>query len=199
MSLIVATQNKGKLKEIRRVLAGVGIDVEGMDNYPELVPAIEDGTTFKENAQKKAQAIVQQTGKPCLADDSGLTVEALHGRPGVYSARYAGEGATDSENNLLLLTEMAPIADGQRQAAFCCVMALCYPSGECLFFEGRLEGHILRAEQGDGGFGYDPLFQVDGDQRSLAQISIDEKNSISHRGKALKQMISNVNDCSDFN
>ncbi|MBW2185510.1 MAG: XTP/dITP diphosphatase [Deltaproteobacteria bacterium] len=199
MSLIVATQNKGKLKEICRALADVGIEVEGMASYPDLVPAVEDGTTFKENAQKKAQAIVRQTGKPCLADDSGLTVAALHGRPGVYSARYAGEGATDSENNLLLLTEMAQVEDGQRQAAFCCVMALCYPNGECLFFEGRLEGHILKKEQGDGGFGYDPLFQVDGDQRSLAQISIDEKNSISHRGKALKQMISNINNCSVLN
>lgn len=199
MSLIIATQNKGKLKEISRALAEVGIDVEGMDNYPGLVPAVEDGTTFKENAKKKAQAIVQQTGKPCLADDSGLTVEALQGRPGVYSARYAGEGATDSENNLLLLREMAQIVDGQRQAAFCCVMALCYPNGECLFFEGRLEGHILRGEQGDGGFGYDPLFQVDGDHRSLAQISIDEKNSISHRGKALKKMISRVNNCAILN
>lgn len=193
MSLIVATQNQGKLKEIRRALADVGIKVEGLESYPDLVPAIEDGTTFKENAKKKAQAIVQQTGKPCLADDSGLAVEALQGRPGVYSARYAGEGASDSENNLLLLTEMAQVAKNQRQAAFCCVMALCGPNGECQFFEGRLEGHILTEEQGAGGFGYDPLFQVDGDHRSLAQFSIDEKNSISHRGKALKQMISAVN------
>lgn len=199
MSLIIATQNKGKLKEIRRVFADVGIDVEGMDNYPELVAAVEDGTTFKENAKKKAQAIVQQTGKPCLADDSGLTVKALQGRPGVYSARYAGEGATDSENNQLLLKEMDQIADGQRHAAFCCVIALCYPNGDCHFFEGRLEGHILRQEQGDGGFGYDPLFQVEGDHRSLAQIGIDEKNSISHRGQALKQMISNVNGCNILN
>lgn len=199
MSLIIATQNTGKLKEIRRVLADVGIDAEGMENYPELVPAIEDGETFKENAQKKAQAIVLQTGKPCLADDSGLTVEALQGRPGVYSARYAGEGATDSENNHLLLTEMSQIPEGQRQAAFCCVMALCYPNGDCLFFQGRLEGHILKAEQGDGGFGYDPLFQVDGDHRSLAQISIDEKNSISHRGQALKQMVSSINSFSILN
>lgn len=195
MPLIVATQNKGKLKEIRRVLSHVGIDVEGMDDYPDLVPAVEDGTTFKENARKKAQAIAQQTGKPCLADDSGLTVDALQGRPGVYSARYAGEDATDSENNRLLLSEMAQVPDGQRQAAFCCVMALCYPDGKCLYFEGRLEGNILRQEQGDGGFGYDPLFQVGDDSRSLAQISIDEKNRISHRGKALNKMLLEINDC----
>lgn len=195
MTLIIATQNKGKLKEICRVLQSVGIKAEGMDNYPHLVPAIEDGETFAANAQKKAQAIVEQTGKPCLADDSGLTVEALQGRPGVYSARYAGEGASDQENNDLLLKEMAQVADGQRQAAFCCVMALCFPDGNCQLFEGRLEGKILRKEQGDGGFGYDPLFQVGDEPRSLAEISLDEKNNISHRGQALKKMMSEINDC----
>lgn len=195
MALIIATQNKGKLKEICRVLQSVGIEAEGMDNYPHLVAGIEDGETFAANAQKKAQAIVEQTGKPCLADDSGLTVDALQGRPGVYSARYAGEGATDQQNNQLLLKEMAQIPDGQRQAAFCCVMALCFPDGKCLFFEGRLEGQILREEQGAGGFGYDPLFQVGDDARSLAQISLDEKNSISHRGQALMQMMNAINNC----
>jgi len=198
MSFIVATQNKGKLKEIRRVMQSVGIEVEGMDHYSGLVPAIEDGETFAANAQKKAQAIVEQTGKPCLADDSGLAVEALHGRPGVYSARYAGEEATDQDNNDLLLKEMAQVPDGQRQAAFCCVMALCFPDGKCLLFEGRLEGKILRAEQGAGGFGYDPLFQVGDSSCSLAEISLDEKNSISHRGQALKQLVDEINDCNLF-
>lgn len=195
MTLIVATQNKGKLKEIRRVLLAVGIDVVGMDEYPNLEPAIEDGETFAANAQKKAQAIVNQTGKPCLADDSGLTVKALQGRPGVYSARYAGEGATDQDNNKLLLKELALIPDDQRQAAFCCVMALCLPDGKCHLYEGRLEGHILRKEQGDGGFGYDPLFQVGDDSRSLAEITLDEKNAISHRGQALKLLVNAINNC----
>jgi len=198
MSFIVATQNKGKLKEIRRVMQSVGIEVEGMDHYSGLVPAIEDGETFAANAQKKAQAIVEQTGKPCLADDSGLTVEALQGRPGVYSARYAGVDANDQDNNDLLLKEMAQVPDDQRQAAFCCVMALCFPDGKCLFFEGRLEGKILRQEQGDGGFGYDPLFQVGDDPRSLAEFSLDEKNSISHRGQALKKMLDEINNCNLF-
>ena len=195
MRLIVATQNKGKLKEIRRALEQVDIVAEGLDGYPDVVPALEDGTTFAENARKKAEAVVSQTGQPCLADDSGLTVDALQGRPGVFSARYAGDNATDSDNNALLLRELADVPDTQRQAAFCCAMALCYPDGRCLLFDGRLEGVILAKPQGDGGFGYDPLFQVEGDERSLAQISTDEKNRISHRGAALCQLIVTLKSC----
>lgn len=192
MELIVATQNQGKLKEIRRVLGDAGIQVEGMDSYPQLVPAEEDGTTFAANAQKKAQAIVKQTGKACLADDSGLVVHALDGRPGVYSARYAGEDASDADNNALLLKEMAEINQGQRQAAFCCVMALCTPEGDCQLFEGRLEGEILTEAQGCGGFGYDPLFWVEEFNCSLAEVSLEDKNRISHRGAALRQLLTAI-------
>lgn len=189
MTLIVATGNAGKLKEIRRVLEKVGIAVEGLDAYPELVVAVEDGLTFAENAAKKAEAISRQTGQRCLADDSGLTVNALHGRPGVHSARYAGEHASDAENNALLLQELAAVPVGCRQAAFCCVMALFTPGHGVQFFEGRLEGEILLHAQGDGGFGYDPLFRVVNDSRSLAQFSLEEKNAISHRGRALQQLL----------
>lgn len=193
MRLIVATQNQGKLKEIRRALEQVGITAEGLDGYPNIVPALEDGTTFAENARKKAEAVVRQTGQVCLADDSGLSVDALQGRPGVYSARYAGEHASDSDNNALLLRELADVPANQRQAAFCCAMALCYPDGKCQLFDGRLEGIILTEPKGAGGFGYDPLFQVEGDARSLAQISTDEKNRISHRGVALCKLIAALN------
>ncbi|MCD6525730.1 MAG: XTP/dITP diphosphatase [Desulfuromonas sp.] len=192
MELIVATQNQGKLKEIRRVLADAGIEVEGMDAFPQLVPAVEDGLTFAENARKKALAIVEQTGKPCLADDSGLEVAALNGRPGVHSARYAGALATDADNNALLLKELAEIDEQQRQAAFCCVMALCTPDGHCRLFEGRLEGRILTEPQGDGGFGYDPLFWVEAFGCSLAEVSLEDKNSISHRGAALRQLLAAI-------
>ncbi len=171
------------------MLADCPIEVVGLDAYPDVVPAEEDGTTFAENARKKALAVASQTGELALADDSGLCVAALNDRPGVYSARYAGENASDAANNALLLREMAAVADGQRQAAYFCVMALCTPQGECQLFEGRLDGEILRHEVGSGGFGYDPLFRVCGDERSVAQISLEEKNRFSHRARALRQVI----------
>lgn len=189
MRLIIATQNMGKLKEISSALATVGIEAVGMDSYPGLVPAVEDGETLEENAQKKAQAIVQQTGLPCLADDSGLMVDALDGRPGVYSARYAGEDATYADNNELLLRELSEVPPQKRHAAFCCVMALCQPDGGCQLFSGKLEGVILRQPQGSDGFGYDPIFAVGTPPRSLAQMSVEEKNRISHRGLALEKLI----------
>ena len=197
MKLIVATQNKGKLREIRRILQDVDIEICGMDEYPHVIAAIEDGTTFAENAQKKAEAVVRQTGEMCLADDSGLSVACLGGRPGVYSARFAGENASDADNNALLLREMTNIPAQERQAAFCCVMALCSADGSCRLFEGRLEGEIMFSAVGDGGFGYDPLFRLTDDSRSLAQISLDEKNTISHRGIALRQVVAVLQRCKD--
>ena len=160
-----------------------------MDSYPALIPAVEDGDTLEENARKKAQAVVEQIGLPCLADDTGLMVDALDGRPGVYSARYAGEDATYDDNNQLLLRELADVPPARRQAAFCCVMALCYPGGDCHLFSGKLEGVILQSLLGVDGFGYDPIFAVDGGRRSLAQMSIEEKNLISHRGLALEKLL----------
>lgn len=189
MQLVVATQNQGKLKEIRRVLADCGIEVVGMDSFADLVPAQEDGETFADNAHKKALAIARQTGTLCLADDSGLTVAALDGRPGVYSARYAGEGATDAQNNALLIEELAGVPEPRRQAAFWCVMALCTPDDDCQLFEGRIEGRILDQAQGQGGFGYDPLFFVESHGCTMAELPLDEKNRISHRGQALQKVV----------
>jgi XTP/dITP diphosphohydrolase len=189
MQLVVATQNQGKLKEIRRVLADSGIEVIGLDAFDDLNVAEEDGTTFHDNARKKAVAIAEQTGQLCLADDSGLEVAALGGKPGVYSARFAGEGASDQQNNELLLKELAGVPEAQRQGAFCCVMALCTPEGECQYFEGRIEGRILTESIGDKGFGYDPLFYVESHGCTMAQLPLDEKNRISHRGQALQKLV----------
>lgn len=189
IELVVATRNAGKLKEIRRLVEAQGGRVLGLDAFPGAPEVVEDGETFAANAVKKAEAVARFTGRPCLADDSGLTVEALAGRPGVHSARFAGPGATDADNNRKLLLEMQDVADEQRGAAFCCVMALCLPGEGVQLFEGRVEGRILREAQGDGGFGYDPLFWLPEASGTMAQLPLDLKNSISHRGQALRQVV----------
>lgn len=189
MELVVATGNAGKLKEIRRLLESYDVKVLGLDQFPDAPDVVEDGETFSANAAKKAETIARLTGLPCLADDSGLSVSALDGRPGVHSARFSGENANDQSNNLKLLEEMASIPEGQRQAAFFCVMALSLPDQPTRFFEGRVEGTILQEPQGDGGFGYDPLFWLPDFNCTMAEIPLDEKNRISHRGQALRQVV----------
>lgn len=189
MQLVVATRNAGKLKEIRRLLEAQGVTVLGLDRFPEAPEVEEDGETFAANALKKAQTIAQATGLPCLADDSGLVVAALQGRPGVHSARFAGVQANDRSNNRRLLDEMALVPESQRQGAFCCAMALCLPGEPPRLFAGRIEGLILSREQGDGGFGYDPLFWLPGFDCTMAELPLDLKNRISHRGQALRQVI----------
>jgi len=192
IKLVVATRNAGKLKEIRRLLEAQGVTILGLDTFPEAPEVEEDGDTFALNAAKKAETIARVTGLPCLADDSGLTVAALQGRPGVHSARYSGADATDSSNNLKLLAEMALVPESQRQAAFCCVMALCLPDQPTRLFEGRVEGVILNQKQGDGGFGYDPLFWVPEFDCTMAELPLDIKNRISHRGQALRQVVTSL-------
>ncbi len=189
MELVVATRNAGKLREICRLLEATDINVLSLEGFPELPEVIEDGETFTANAVKKAETIASGTGLPCLADDSGLVVAALQGRPGVHSARFAGDGADDRSNNRKLLNEMALVPEQQRQAAFCCVMALCLPDEQTRLFEGRVEGLILNQEQGDGGFGYDPLFWLPEFGCTMAELPVDKKNRISHRGQALRQVI----------
>jgi XTP/dITP diphosphohydrolase len=163
--------------------------VKGLESFPDLPEVVEDGDSFAANARKKAETIARLTGRLTLADDSGLSVDALQGRPGVYSARYAGPDASDADNNSRLLQELAGVADRERTAAFCCVMALCTPEGRCELFEGRLAGLILAAPRGAGGFGYDPLFLVPEYGRTLAELPLDIKNRISHRGLALRQAL----------
>lgn len=189
MRLVVATTNQGKLREIKARLKDAPIEIEGLDSHPEWEPAVEDGSTFAQNARKKALAIATQSGKLCLADDSGLAVDALDGRPGVRSARFAHSNATDAENNLYLLECLQGIPESERGASFVCVMALCTPDGECHLFEGKLAGTILRAPAGNGGFGYDPLFWLPKYEKSLAQLALEDKNRISHRGLALTQVL----------
>jgi XTP/dITP diphosphohydrolase len=189
MELLVATRNQGKLKEIRALLAPLSITVRGLADFPELPEIVEDGFTFAANAEKKAATIARLTGRLTLADDSGLEVAALGGAPGIHSARYAGVDADDAANNRKLLAAMAALPPGERAAVFVCVMALCAPDGLCRTFSGRLGGEIIDAPRGTEGFGYDPLFVVAGQQRTLAEIPLDEKNRISHRAQALEQVV----------
>lgn len=183
---MVATRNRGKLHEIEAVLAGVVEKVLCAADFPKLPETNEDGATFSENALKKAREAMLFTGLPTIADDSGLVVQALDERPGVFSARFAGESADDVANNRKLLAEMDGTPPEQRQAAFVCVMAFVAPDGVEQIFYGRVSGLILDQERGTGGFGYDPLFLVDGFERTMAELTLEEKNCISHRGKALR-------------
>lgn len=189
MELVVATGNPGKLAEIRRLLAGAGVTVRGLDDVAGVPEIVEDGETFEENALKKARTVARFTGCLTLADDSGLVVEGLDGAPGVRSARFAGEGASDADNNRRLLAELRGVPPARRQAAFCCAVALCRPDGWFRVFHGRLAGLISEQPRGDGGFGYDPLFLVPDFGKTLAEIPLETKNRISHRGQALRQAI----------
>ncbi len=189
MELVVATRNAGKLKEIRRLLESQGFRILGLEAFPDAPEVVEDGDTFAENAVKKAQAIAQFTALPCLADDSGLVVDALQGRPGVHSARFSGADADDQSNNRKLLEAMARVPKSQRQASFCCVMAMCMPGQSPRLFAGRVDGLILEQERGAGGFGYDPLFWLPDYSCTMAELPLDTKNQVSHRGQALHQLV----------
>lgn len=194
--LVVATRNRGKLKEISSLLAVAGIRVVGLEAFPDLPEVEEDGATFAANAVKKAETIARLTGRACLADDSGLVVEALGGEPGVHSARYAGVQGDDAANNARLLRELAAVPHAGRGAAFCCTMALCRPGLATECFVGRVEGAILDVPRGSGGFGYDPLFLVDGYDLTMAELPLEEKNRISHRGQALRLVVAELDSSS---
>lgn len=185
-TLVLATRNRGKIDEIRSLLSKFAIDIKSLDDFGPLAPIHETGTTFDENAYLKASATARMLGLPALADDSGLVVEALDGAPGVYSARYAGPEATDKANCDKLLAAMAGRTD--RQAAFCCVISIAVPTGPALTYEGRCEGRIAEAPAGQAGFGYDPLFFYPPLNKTFAQLSLAEKNQVSHRGQALREM-----------
>jgi XTP/dITP diphosphohydrolase len=185
--LVVATRNRGKLKELQQLLFGVVDSVVCAADIPGFPETIEDGSSFEENALKKAREAMIFSGLPALADDSGLMVDVLDGRPGVFSARFAGEGCDDAANNRQLLKELYGIPYGQRQAAFVCTLAYVTPDGCEQVFSGRIGGRILENGRGNDGFGYDPLFMVDGFDQTMAELTIEQKNAISHRGQALKQ------------
>ncbi len=191
--LILATNNQNKLREIREMLADTGITVISQREAGYDFEVEENGTTFAENAEIKARAIwnaAREKGDACavLADDSGLSVDALDGQPGVYSHRFAGENATDADRNSKLLDLLRNVPDEQRTAHFACVMCLIDSEGSAHLFEGRAKGCILHAPRGENGFGYDPVFGYEG--KSFAELSAEEKNAVSHRFHALSKTVS---------
>lgn len=187
MKFIIATNNQKKLKELERILNPLGINaVSARDEGVSLDDVEETGTTFAENAFLKAEAAFKKTGLPSVADDSGLCVDALDGRPGIYSARYAGENATDADKNNKLLSELKDVPEKDRTANFTCAICCILPNGEKIEVDGVCEGSIAFEPHGNGGFGYDPIFKY-GD-KSYAELSSAEKDAVSHRGQALRKL-----------
>ena len=184
--LVLATHNQGKISEFKELLSGFSISIKNLEDFGPIPPIVEDGDTFEENAYKKAHTTARMLGFPVLADDSGLQVEALGGLPGVRSARYAGEEATDEENNLKLLKAMKGISN--RNASFKCAISIAVPGGLALTYEQTCEGKITHEMKGDQGFGYDPVFCYPPLKKTFAQMSLEEKNRVSHRGKAAVQL-----------
>lgn len=191
MRILIATMNEGKLREYQRLLAQVpGLELETMASLSMAVEVDEDRETFAGNARKKATEIAAVTGVACLADDSGLEVDALGGRPGVHSARYAGEGASDARNNEKLLAELREVPDAERTARFRCSIVVVEADGrELAAVDGACEGHIGRELRGTHGFGYDPLFIPDGYAQTMAELGPETKNEISHRAKAAAKLV----------
>jgi XTP/dITP diphosphohydrolase len=182
--LLLGSRNEGKLLEIKTLLRDIPYEVRSLNDFPEVAVAPEDGVTYEENAIAKAKFYAAATGLTSLADDSGLEVVALGGRPGVHSARYAGDNATDADRRQLLLSELGSVSD--RAARFVCAVAISSPDGRVLgLFEGICGGHITTEEKGTSGFGYDPIFIPDGHSQTFGELSEDIKNRISHRARAL--------------
>ncbi|RAW10356.1 non-canonical purine NTP pyrophosphatase [Paenibacillus taichungensis] len=198
--IIVATRNAGKVREFAHAFAPLSKEVKSMFDYPELPDVVEDGETFAENAWKKAKAVGDALGLPVLADDSGLCVDLLDGDPGVYSARYAGEGATDAKNNAKLLEALESLKSGEdteqtllSPASFVCALVLYDPvTGDKYESEGMVEGWITAEAAGGGGFGYDPLFYVPEYEMTMAELTLEQKQAISHRGHALRALVSSL-------
>ncbi len=187
MELLLATRNRKKKMELQQMLKDYDIKILTLDDIEEIPEVVEDGLSFEENAIKKARETAALSGYPCLADDSGLVVDALGGEPGVFSARFAGEDADDQKNNNKLLGMMQNVEADQRTARFICVIALSSPTGEVETVSGVCEGRIAYEPCGTGGFGYDPLFVPRGYNQTFAELSLQIKNSISHRGRALEK------------
>ena len=193
--LVLATRNKGKLVEFRRILDALApdeINLVGVDEFPDLIDVEETGSTFEENALLKARYTTNATGLPAISDDSGLCVDFLNGDPGIYSARWAGTHGDDQANLEKLLSELNDVSDDKRTAHFTCVAALAMPDGRTHVEEGLFQGQILHAPVGQEGFGYDPIFQPLGMSISSAEMSPQEKDAVSHRGKALRLIAPHV-------
>lgn len=187
--LLVASRNAKKLEELRRILAGAGVDVLGLDEVDPFPEAPETGATFEDNAVAKAREAVAATGLPSVADDSGLAVDALNGMPGVLSARWAGRAKDDSANLNLVLEQLADVPDERRTARFVCAAALVLPDTTELIVRGEWPGRLVREPRGTNGFGYDPIFVPEGGTRTSAELSSAEKDAVSHRGRALRLLL----------
>lgn len=186
--IVFATGNTGKMREIREILADLDLEVVSMKEIGFNMPIEENGTTFEENALIKARAVAGQCGEIVLADDSGLEVDYLNGDPGIYSARYMGEETPYSIKNAAIIERLAGVPDEKRTARFVCAIAAVFPDGEYLITRGEVEGRIGYEERGEGGFGYDPVFYLPEYGKSTAELTEEEKNAVSHRGKALRRM-----------
>ena len=189
---MLATRNGHKVRELRTLLADLieelDLEIVGMGEFPDVAEVVETGVTFAENATLKAVAAAQATGLPAVADDSGLAVDVLGGAPGVFSGRWAGTHGQDRANLELLLGQLYDVPDEHRAAAFVCAAALALPEGTVVVREGRMPGTLAREPRGDNGFGYDPILVVEGDSRTSAELTFEEKNAISHRGKAFRAL-----------
>ncbi len=185
--LVLATRNPDKARELAALLSDMGIRIRTLADFPEAPEVVEDGDTCRDNAIKKAVTIAKVTGLVAVADDTGLEVDALDGRPGVHAARYAGEGATYEDNCRKLLKELSGVPTEKRRARFITVAAIAKPSGEVQVAEGMLEGQITEVPIGEKGFGYDPVFLVPTLGKTLAELNAEEKNSISHRARAFRK------------
>ncbi|MFW6279212.1 MAG: XTP/dITP diphosphatase [Bacillota bacterium] len=192
--LLIASGNQGKIREIRDRYQKFALEIIGQEQFPELEEVIEDGSSFRENALKKARTRARETGLITLADDSGLVVDYLDGRPGIYSARYGGQDATDLENNRKLLRELEGVPREKRKAHFKCVAALFIPGEESITVSGICRGYIAEEMKGDQGFGYDPLFYVPEYEKTMAELPLVVKNKISHRARALDKMEKHIQD-----
>lgn len=187
--IVIATKNQGKVKEFAKAFSALSVKIVPLSDFGNLPDAIEDGNSFRENALIKAHFYAEKTKLPCLADDSGLVVDILNGEPGVYSARYAGDKAGDAANNEKLVQKIKEKGALKTPARFCCALAYCDFSGNELVTEGLCEGEVHLMARGAAGFGYDPYFYPQGQgEKSMAELSLEEKNAISHRGRALQQM-----------
>lgn len=187
--IIAASRNKHKIEEIEKITAEFGMHIVSRDDAG--IPPFEveeNGVTFEENSLKKAEAIMKVSGEITIADDSGLMVDYLHGAPGVYSARFAGEDGNDEKNNAKLLSLLEDVPYKERKAKFVSVITMLFPDGQKLVARGECRGHIIDMPEGNNGFGYDPLFVPEGFQRTFAQLTAEEKNKISHRAKALEEL-----------
>ncbi len=188
--VVLATRNEHKVAELRRILddAGLGVELVGVDAFPGVPEVAETGTTFAENALLKARAVAEATQSPSIADDSGLCVDILGGMPGIFSARWAGRHGDDAANLVLVLAQLADVPDERRDAQFVCAAAVAVPGDVERVVEGRLAGRLIRETRGSNGFGYDPIFVPSGDTRTTAEMSAEEKDAISHRGRAFRAL-----------